>query len=398
MNYKILLKRPLITGLLLVLFLFSSAQKISFSIEGTLSDIKKDATIWIGLDEPYELKGMAFKGEVSNGKFVIKGETVQPTLATLTLFLLDEHGKSLVEYPFAPKLQFVVCSGKTIVSVSDSFKVIKVKSPCFNEQKELEKLDKALNGYNKELKDLYLDQFNSIRKGDTSLYFKSEAGIKKAYLLINPVIKNFIKANSLSFLSASILIGKMSVFNTQEIDEMYNCFSPSVKQSPLGKEILRRTELAKNPASKLMGKDMQDGELEDTKGNQINLSSFKGKYILLDFWASWCSPCRKVNPDLKKLYAKYGNTKSEFISISIDTDKTKWLEAIKTDGLVWPQFIDSIEPGKTGWYGKLFSSYRGNSVPLSFLITPEGKILTVNPAKETLENFFATIYQTNREQ
>ncbi|MCW3119863.1 MAG: hypothetical protein JWM28_3945, partial [Chitinophagaceae bacterium] len=116
MNYQTLLKKPLITGLLLVLFLFSSAQKISFTVEGTLTDIKKDATIWIGLVEPYELKGMAFKGEVSNGKFVIKGETVQPTLATLTLFLLDEHGKPLLQYPFAPKLHFVLCSGKNVVS------------------------------------------------------------------------------------------------------------------------------------------------------------------------------------------------------------------------------------------------------------------------------------------
>ncbi len=193
-------------------------------------------------------------------------------------------------------------------------------------------------------------------------------------------------------------MNNMSAFDTREIDELYNTFSPIVKKSPLGSEILRRTELAKNPASKLVGKDMPDGELLDMTGHQINLSSFKGKYILLDFWASWCSPCRKANPDLKKLYAKYGNTKSEFISISIDDDKKKWREAIKTDGLEWPQFIDTIEPGKTGWYGKLFTSYRGNSVPLSFLISPEGKILKVNPAKETLEKFFNTIYQTNRDQ
>ncbi|MDB5210219.1 MAG: hypothetical protein JWQ30_1046, partial [Sediminibacterium sp.] len=225
MNYTLLLKKPLITGLLVVLVLISSAQKISFSIEGTLTDIKKDATIWIGLVEPYELKGMAFKGEVSNGKFVIKGETVQPTLATLTLFLLDERGKPLVEYPFAPKLQFALCSGKTFVSISDSFKAISVKAPCFKDQKELEKLDRALSVYDEELKGLYHDQFNSIQKGDTSLYFKSEAGIKKTYRAINPVMKNFITTNSASFLSASILMNNMSVFNTQEIDELYNSFS-----------------------------------------------------------------------------------------------------------------------------------------------------------------------------
>ncbi|MEO8172709.1 MAG: TlpA disulfide reductase family protein [Sediminibacterium sp.] len=395
MNYAILMKRLLLTTLLFFLFLLSSAQKITFTIEGTLTDIKKDATIWIGLVEPHELKGEAFKGEVSNGKFVIKGETVQPTLGTLALYLLDKNGKPLLEYPYTPKLQFALCSGKTIVSISDSFKVISVKSPCNNDQKKLENLDKALSAYDEGLKDLYRDQFNSMRKGDTALYFKSAAGIKKAYLTINPIKKNYLKTNGSSLLSAAILINNMSAFTTQEIDELYSFFSPNVKQSPIGKEILRRTELAKNPATKLIGKDMPDGELQDIKGKQINLSSFKGKYIFLDFWASWCSPCRKANPGHTKLYAKYGNTKSEFISVTIDTDKTKWLEAVKTDGLLWPQFIDKTEPGETGWYGKLFSSYRGNSVPLSFLISPEGRILQVNPAKETLERFLATIYQTN---
>lgn len=391
------MKYLFIIGLLFPLSIFSSAQKLSFSIEGNLRDIKSNAIIWVGLVEPYELKGMAFKADVSNGKFTITGETYQPTIATLSLFLLDEKGKAKLEYPYVPKLQFFLCSGKTTVTVSDSFKTIAVKSSCPREQKKMEGLEKELADLNKALKVHNDNLFNAMRYGDTVLYSSSSAKVDAIYKEIKPILKDFIKKNNSSFLSASLLIKSMSAFKTSETEELYQSFSPALKKTEIGEEIFRQIELAKNPASRLLGTEMKDGELWDMNGNTIKLSSFKGKYLLLDFWASWCGPCRKENPELKKLYTKYGNTKIEFLSISIDTDKSKWLEAVQQDGLVWPQLIDKVEPGKPGWYGKLFTSYRGDSVPLSFLITPEGRIIDINPVKRKLDDLLDAIHKTNPE-
>lgn len=387
------MKNLLFTGLSMSLSLFISAQQISFSIEGHLKDIKSNATIWLGLVEPYELKGMAFKGNVCNGKFTITGETYQPTIATLSLFLLDEKGKAILEYPYVPKLHFFLCGGKTTVTVTDSFKTIAVKSSCPREQKKMEGLEKELTDLNKALKVHNDKLFNAMRYGDTVLYFSSSAKVDAIHKQIKPILKDFIKKNNSSFLSASLLMKDMSAFKTSEIDELYQSFSPALKKTEIGEEIFRHIELAKNPASKMLGAEMKDGELWDMQGNKVKLSSFKGKYLLLDFWASWCGPCRKAHPELKKLYAKYGNTKLELISISIDTDKLKWLEAVQQDGLVWPQLIDDMEPGKPGWYGKIFTSYRGDSIPLSFLISPEGKIIEINPVNKTLEKLCNTIYK-----
>jgi thiol-disulfide isomerase/thioredoxin len=394
MKYKMLLKKLLAAGLVIFGAQFVVAQTMSFTIEGQLKEIKNNATIWLGLVEPYELKGMAFKGEVVNGRFTIVGETYQPTIATLSLFLLDEKGEAIQEFPFTPKLKFFLGKGKSVVSISDSFQTIAVKSAFTHDQKRMEALDRNLSVHTKELKDLNLALFNSMRKGDTAAYFRASGRIEKIYALVRPVYIDFIKRNSSSDMSAALFLNAMHLFRTSEKDELYNALSVEVQKSPIGQEIHRQTELAKNSVAKLMGQSMLDAEIRDINGNKIKLSSYKGKYLLLDFWASWCSPCRKAHPGMKALYEKYGKEKFEFVSISIDTDKTKWLSAIREDGLPWPQFLDDVDAGKTGWYGKAFTSYRGNSVPMTFLITPEGKIFDINPAKEVIEKALKSVYAT----
>jgi thiol-disulfide isomerase/thioredoxin len=394
MKYKMLLKTSVAMALLIFVSKFAFAQTMSFTIEGQLKEIKNNATIWLGLVEPYELKGMAFQGNVINGKFTIRGKTYQPTIATLSLFLLDEHGKALKEYPFTPKLNFFLGRGKSVVSISDSFGTIAVRSAFRDDQRKMEALDNRLNVYNKQLKDLNLAMFNAMRSGDTTAYFSTSNSLEKLYSLIRPIYRDFIKTNKSSYLSVALLMNLANVFTTPEKEELYNALNPELQKSLIGQEISRQTELANNPVANLLGKNMQDAELWDTHRNKVKLSSYKGKYLLLDFWASWCGPCRKVNAGMKELYAKYGNEKFEFVSISIDTDKTKWLNAIKEEGLSWPQFLDDVEPGKTGWYGKAFASYRGNSVPMTFLITPEGKIVDINPAKEVIEKTLKRVYAT----
>lgn len=387
------LKKLLLTTPLVVLSFIATAQKISFSIEGELKDIRDHATIWLGLVEPYELKGMAFKGEVNNGKFTIKGETFHPTIATLSLFILDELGKPLKMYPEAPKLQFYLCQGKANVSIADSFNRITVKNACKKEQRMFEELTNKMIPYDTELSNLSKEHFRSSVKGDTAMIRRIFLRKDEIYTQIKPAFKGFIKRNNTSFLAASLFINEMSNFTILEKEELFNSLSPAIKNSLIGKEIFRRIDIEKNPVGKLVGSNMLDVDLWDRNGNKIKLSSFRGKYLLLDFWASWCSPCRKANPDLKELYAKYGNTKFEFLSISIDTDKPKWLAAIHEDGLPWPQFLDDFEPGKPGWYGKAFLSYRGDYIPLSFLVSQQGKIFEINPAKESLEKVLKAVYK-----
>jgi peroxiredoxin len=117
--------------------------------------------------------------------------------------------------------------------------------------------------------------------------------------------------------------------------------------------------------------------LPDTKGNTISLSSLKGKVVLIDFWASWCGPCRRSVPDLKKEYAKYQSKGFEIYGVSLDADKFAWKMAIKEDHVDWIHVNDAS--------GAVAGMWNVNYIPNTFLLDKDGKILAVNPSHEELE-------------
>ena len=125
----------------------------------------------------------------------------------------------------------------------------------------------------------------------------------------------------------------------------------------------------------------------DQKTN-IKLSDLRGKVVLIDFWASWCGPCRKENPNVVKTYAKYKDDGFTVMSVSLDTDKEKWLAAIKQDNLNWPNHVSDLR----GWNNRVAALYEVKSVPFTVLIDQQGKIIKTNLRGEALESELQRIY------
>lgn len=130
-----------------------------------------------------------------------------------------------------------------------------------------------------------------------------------------------------------------------------------------------------------IGDNFPTFDLYNPSGKLVGLKSFMGKYILVDLWASWCVPCRKVNPQLVKLYNKYSNQSFEIIGISFDTNKEKWQEAIKTDQLPWVHVSDL-----KGTNGEVGIKYGVNYIPQNYLLDPNGKVIGKNLKIETIED------------
>lgn len=124
---------------------------------------------------------------------------------------------------------------------------------------------------------------------------------------------------------------------------------------------------------------MQAGEinLSDAKGKSISLASLKGKVVLVDFWASWCIPCRKKVPSLKKIYSKYKTKGFEIYGISLDNYAEEWTTAVKEDRTSWLQVLDANGETATAW--------NVNYIPSTFLLDKTGKIIAINASEEELQ-------------
>jgi thiol-disulfide isomerase/thioredoxin len=165
------------------------------------------------------------------------------------------------------------------------------------------------------------------------------------------------------------------------LDKDFNRLPKWAQESPDGKAIAAKIEGAKTMQVHSFAKLFVQ---TSATGERIALEHYRGKYVLLDFWASWCGPCRKEHPHLKALYNQYKNQNFEIISVSLDDKKTEWLRAITKDGLLWPQVSDL-----KGQQNALALSYGVQAIPANFLINPEGIIVGKNLKGEALDTILA---------
>ena len=195
------------------------------------------------------------------------------------------------------------------------------------------------------------------------------------------ISKTYIQEFPNSDISAYLLFNEINL-NLDSLKYYYSLLNSSVQQSFYGKNI--DNSIIKQEKLQI-GKPAPDFTQTDLKGNQISLKKFKGKYILLDFWASWCVPCREENPYLKEAYAKYHDKGFIIIGFSMDgpENKNAWIEAIKKDNLPWIQVCDFKV-----WNSKVISDYNylgGKGIPANFLINPEGQIIAKDLRGDEIE-------------
>ncbi len=129
----------------------------------------------------------------------------------------------------------------------------------------------------------------------------------------------------------------------------------------------------KNAQSFIIGAEAPNFAMNDVEGNEVNLTDFRGKVLLVDFWASWCGPCRRENPHVKKLYKKYAEQGFEVLGVSLDKTKDRWVQAIQKDGLTW-QHVSDLK----GWANEAAKMYSVRSIPHTVLLDEEGKIIARN--------------------
>lgn len=171
--------------------------------------------------------------------------------------------------------------------------------------------------------------------------------------------------------------------NVALVEPLFGSLTERLRNSPEGKELRSQIEAMKTLK---IGELAPDFVQADTAGVPIRLSDYRGKYVLLDFWASWCGPCRQDNPNLVKAYQKYKDNNFTILGVSLDFKQKAWIDAIENDGLVWTNVSD------LGYFkNKVAMQYAIRAVPQNYLIDPDGRIVALGLHGAALEEILAEL-------
>jgi peroxiredoxin len=374
-------------SLLLAVTVMQSFAQDKFTIKGDVSKVTLPVTK-VYLNYYADGKSTADSSDVVDGKYSFTGSVGDPLMATLRAkYKEDPNAKTIraTSYVRDIKQLFIENSRITIAS-SDSFSNTTIKgSAAHAEFVQWEALMKPENKISGDLNKLYSEYYkNKNQQGMDSL----DAAFDKLTEIKNAKNKQYLGEHP----SSPIAMFVFSQFagydiNADEVEPVFLALTEKLRNGPAGKEMAARIEVAKKTG---IGRMAMDFTQNDTLGNPVSLSSFKGKYVLIDFWASWCGPCRQENPNVVKAFNNYKEKGFTVLGVSLDQPnaKDKWMKAIHDDNLTWTQVSDL-----KFWKNEVAVQYGIQAIPQNFLIDPQGKIIGKNLRGEALNKKLETLFQ-----
>ncbi len=365
--------------LMFVPILFACKPEKEKSISGTITNLPKSTLISLYELNPNKMD-LVDSVRTSDGNFAF-----DPVINEPTYFRIQLPDRTFVNIIMKP--------GEKIRITSDY--------STFGDQYVVEGSEesKLLQSYNKIVKDNFLqrEELNTEYQNNIN-HPKIDSLIKVYGEKYNALISDLEKRTMQLIDTAPATFVALSAVEQLDKDKYFayylkvdSAFAQKYPESKYFKSFHERVQKMKKLAP---GVPAPDIVLPDVKGNTRRLSDLKGKYVLIDFWASWCKPCRAENPNVVRLYKKYNSKGFEIFSVSLDglphqpNPKELWLQAIKEDGLIWPNHVSDLQ----GWNSPVVAIYEIQGIPFTVLVGPDGNIIAKNLRGKSLEDKLKEIF------
>lgn len=353
--------KKIITTIALTAMLFSCNQETQkgYEITGTANGVENGKKVFIQVMDEGNQPISIDTSVVTNGKFEFKGDLKNEDLAYL-------------KFDLGNSLPFFLENGKIeIVYDNDSLFKSNVAGTPNNDL--LTDFNKKSTEIGKKLSKFQKDNLQKMqeakKKNDTLVINQIMTEYNSFQNELNEYSEQFITKNTNAILSVLLLENfiKQNSLETTKVQEYYNSLTDEVKNSKSG---LRVKEMLDAITSVEIGKKAPDFSAPSPNGKTISLNESLGKVTIIDFWASWCGPCRMENPNVVALYNELHEKGLNIIGVSLDRDAAKWKEAIAKDGLTW-NHVSNLK----FWQDPIAETYNVKAIPATFILDENGVII-----------------------
>lgn len=334
-----------------------------YSINGTVNGLDK-GVVYLQKIQDGDLVKVDSAG-FSEGSFQLAGSVPSPEVHYLSF--KDHKGSARF---------FLENSKIEIKAFIDNLKQLSVKGS--NSQNAYENYQSQTAQFDNRMQDVYKKWKKATEEGNKILVSNLDSAYgaiqddKKAYML------SYALENNKSAVAPYIVYSNAYQLNLEELDNVTTNLDPVLDQNVYAKKLKKRVKTLKRVA---VGKPAIDFTMKDTTGKPMSLSDLSGQYVLVDFWAAWCGPCRRENPNVVEAYQQHHKDGFTVLGVSFDDNKEDWIKAIEKDNLTWHHVSDL-----QGWGNAAGKLYGVRSIPANVLLNPKQVIIEKNLRGEELQS------------